>query len=174
MDATGREHEVDVIIYGTGFRVVDSLGEQRIVGRNGVKIQDAWRDGIEAYYGITTAGFPNLFFLLGPNTGLGHTSVVFMIESQVRYVIDCLRLLSKTKAKALDVRPEAQRAYNDRLQRRLDRLVWSEGGCTSWYLDEHGKNRTLWPGFTFEYWARTRKVKPEAYELIGAPGRPGA
>ncbi|WP_182898894.1 NAD(P)/FAD-dependent oxidoreductase [Microbispora sp. H10830] len=173
VDAAGREHEVDVIVYGTGFRVVDSLNEQRIVGRNGVKIQDAWRDGIEAYYGITTAGFPNLFFLLGPNTGLGHTSVVFMIESQVRYVMDCLRLLSKTKAKALDVRPSAQRAFNDRLQRRLDRLVWSDGGCTSWYLDEHGRNRTLWPGFTFEYWARTRKMKPAAYELIGARGRLG-
>ncbi|MEU7941974.1 flavin-containing monooxygenase [Microbispora bryophytorum] len=168
VDAAGREHEVDAIVYGTGFQVVDSLDAQRIAGRNGVKIQDAWRDGIEAYYGITVAGFPNLFFLLGPNTGLGHTSVVFMIESQVRYVMDCLRLLSKTRAKALDVRPSAQRAFNDHLQRRLDRLVWSAGGCTSWYLDEHGRNRTLWPGFTFEYWARTRKVNPAAYELIGA------
>ncbi|ETK33685.1 flavin-containing monooxygenase [Microbispora sp. ATCC PTA-5024] len=166
VDATGREHEVDVIVYGTGFKVVDALNEQRIIGRNGLKIQDAWRDGVEAYLGVSTAGFPNLFFLLGPNTGLGHTSVVFMIEAQVRYVMDCLRLLSRTGAGAVDVRPGAQRAYNDRLQRRLDRLVWTEGGCTSWYLDEHGKNRTIWPGFTFEYWARTRKVKPEAYELI--------
>jgi cation diffusion facilitator CzcD-associated flavoprotein CzcO len=167
VDATGREHEADVIIYGTGFKVTGALTEQQIIGRNGLKIQDAWRDGIKAYLGVSTAGFPNLFFLLGPNTGLGHTSVVFMIESQVRYVMDCLRLLSRTKARAMDVRPQAQRAYNDRLQRRLDRLVWTEGGCTSWYLDEHGKNRTTWPGFTFEYWARTRKVKPEAYELIG-------
>ncbi|GAA2866642.1 NAD(P)/FAD-dependent oxidoreductase [Streptosporangium fragile] len=166
VDATGRETEVDVIIYGTGFKVTDALGEQRIVGRNGRKIQEAWQDGIEAYYGVTTTGFPNLFFLLGPNTGLGHNSVVFMIEAQVRYVIDCLRLLSRTGARALDVRPEAQRAYNDRLRDRLDRLVWNEGGCRSWYLDEHGVNRTTWPGFTFEYWARTRKMKPGAYELI--------
>ncbi|GAA2991855.1 NAD(P)/FAD-dependent oxidoreductase [Streptosporangium longisporum] len=166
VDATGRETEVDVIVYGTGFKVTDALGEQRIVGRNGRKIQDAWQDGVEAYHGITTTGFPNLFFLLGPNTGLGHNSVVFMIEAQVRYVLDCLRLLSRTKARALDVRPEAQRAYNDRLRARLDRLVWSQGGCRSWYLDEHGVNRAVWPGFTFEYWARTRRPRPAAFELI--------
>ncbi|MFI6451367.1 flavin-containing monooxygenase [Streptosporangium amethystogenes] len=166
VDSTGREIEVDVIIYGTGFKVIEVLDEQQIIGRNGRKIQEAWQDGVEAYYGITTAGFPNLFFLLGPNTGLGHNSVVFMIESQVRYILDCLRLLSRTKARALDVRPEAQRDYNDRLQGRLNHLVWNEGGCRSWYLDEHGVNRTVWPGFTFEYWARTRRPKPEAYELI--------
>ncbi len=166
IDATGREHEVDVIVYGTGFKVTDALSEQRIIGRNGRKIQDAWQDGVEAYLGITASGFPNLFFLLGPNTGLGHNSVVFMIESQVRYVMDCLRLLSRTGAKALDVRPEVQRAYNDRLQRRLDRLVWTDGGCTSWYLDEHGRNRAIWPGFTFEYWTRTRRMRPSAYELL--------
>ncbi|GAA2379600.1 NAD(P)/FAD-dependent oxidoreductase [Nonomuraea africana] len=166
VDATAREHPADVVIYGTGFKVTDALQEQRIVGREGLKIQDAWQDGIEAYYGIATAGFPNLFFLLGPNTGLGHNSVVFMIESQVRYVMDCLRLLSRTGARAIDVRPERQRAFNERLQERLNRLVWTEGGCRSWYLDEHGVNRTTWPGFTFEYWARTRKMKPDAFELI--------
>ncbi|MGW0801642.1 flavin-containing monooxygenase [Nonomuraea sp. NPDC002799] len=165
-DAAGVEHEADVIVYGTGFKVVDALTDQRITGRNGLKIQDAWQDGIEAYHGITTSGFPNLFFLLGPNTGLGHNSVVFMIESQIHYVLECLRLLSRTQARALDVRPSAQRAYNRGLRERLDPLVWNAGGCTSWYLDEHGVNRTIWPGFTFEYWARTRKVKPGAYELI--------
>ncbi|MEU8250849.1 NAD(P)/FAD-dependent oxidoreductase [Nonomuraea sp. NPDC048916] len=166
VDVSGAEHETDVIVYGTGFKVTESLQDQRIVGRNGVKIQEAWQDGIETYYGIGTAGFPNLFFLLGPNTGLGHNSVVFMIESQIRYVIDCLRLLSRTRARALDVRPEAQRAFGRRLLERLDPLVWNSGGCDSWYLDEQGVNRTIWPGFTFEYWARTRKVKPGAYELI--------
>ncbi|WP_248963483.1 flavin-containing monooxygenase [Sphaerisporangium perillae] len=166
VDATGREHPVDVIIYGTGFKVTEALAEQRIVGRNGMKLQEAWRDGIQAYLGTVTAGFPNLFFLLGPNTGLGHNSVVFMIEAQVRYIMSCLRLLSTTRARALDVLPSAERAYNDRLQRRLSRLVWSEGGCVSWYLDDQGRNRTLWPGFTFEFWARTRTAKPTAYELI--------
>ncbi|MGW4644135.1 flavin-containing monooxygenase [Sphaerisporangium sp. NPDC004334] len=167
VDATGREHPVDVIIYGTGFKVAESLAQQPIIGRDGLKLQDAWRDGIRAYLGTLTAGFPNLFMLLGPNTGLGHTSVVFMIEAQVRLVMSCLRLLSATRARALDVRPSAERAYNERLQRRLRRLVWSEGGCTSWYLDGKGTNRAIWPGFTFEFWARTRAVKPGDFELIG-------
>ncbi|MEV5889642.1 flavin-containing monooxygenase [Nonomuraea fuscirosea] len=166
VDAAGVEHEADAIVYGTGFKVVDALTDRHITGRDGLSVQDAWKGGVEAYHGITASGFPNLFFLLGPNTGLGHNSVVFMIESQVRYVIECLRLLSRTGARALDVRPQAQRSYNDRLRARLDPLVWSAGGCRSWYLDEHGVNRTLWPGFTFEYWARTRRVKPGAYELI--------
>ncbi|MEV4071330.1 flavin-containing monooxygenase [Nonomuraea fuscirosea] len=166
VDAAGVEHEADAIVYGTGFKVVDALTDRHITGRDGLSVQDAWKGGVEAYHGITASGFPNLFFLLGPNTGLGHNSVVFMIESQVRYVIECLRLLSRTGARAMDVRPRAQRGYNDRLRARLDPLVWSAGGCRSWYLDEHGVNRTLWPGFTFEYWARTRRVKPGAYELI--------
>jgi cation diffusion facilitator CzcD-associated flavoprotein CzcO len=166
VDTSGAEHEADVIVYGTGFKVVDALSEKRIVGRDGLKIQDAWQDGVEAYYGIATSGFPNLFFLLGPNTGLGHNSVVFMIESQVRYVVECLRLLSRTRARALDVRPEAHREFNRRLRARLDPLVWNAGGCRSWYLDEHGVNRTIWPGFSFEYWARTRRVDSRAYELI--------
>jgi Predicted flavoprotein involved in K+ transport len=165
-DATGRAHDVDCVIYGTGFRVVDTLQNQRIIGRDGIKIQDAWRDGPEAYLGTTTAGFPNLFFLLGPNTGLGHNSVVFMIEQQVRHVMGCLRLLSRSGAKAIDVRPEAQRAFNEELRRRLRRLVWSAGGCHSWYLDDQGRNPTIWPGFTFEFWARTLRIRPEAYELL--------
>ncbi|WP_425585878.1 flavin-containing monooxygenase [Thermocatellispora tengchongensis] len=166
VDATGREREVDAIVYGTGFKVVDALQEWRITGRKGLTLADAWRDGVEAYLGVATAGFPNLFFLLGPNTGLAHTSVVFMIEAQVRYVMDCLRLLSRTGARGLDVRAEAQREFNRGLQRRLGRRVWSEGGCDSWYLDAHGVNRTIWPGFTFEYWARTRHARRTAYELI--------
>jgi cation diffusion facilitator CzcD-associated flavoprotein CzcO len=163
--ADGTEHEADVIIYGTGFKVTDALGEQRIIGRDGLKIQEAWADGIEAHHGITIAGFPNLFFLLGPNTGLGHNSVVFMIESQVQHVLSCLRLLTEEKAESIEVRPSAQRKFNDRMQRRLNKAVWSEGGCKSWYLDEHGVNRTLWPGFTFEYWARTRRARGRDYKL---------
>ena len=159
------EYEVDAIIYGTGFKVADALKEQHIVGRSGLKIQEAWAGGIEAHHGITIPGFPNLFFLLGPNTGLGHNSVVFMIEVQIQHIMSCLRLLSKHKADTIEVRPRAMRRFNDRIHRRLRRAVWSEGGCQSWYLDENGVNRTLWPGFTFEYWARTRKARPADYLL---------
>lgn len=163
--ADGTHHEVDVVIYGTGFKVTDALAEQHIVGRDGQKIQDAWADGIEAHHGITVAGFPNFFMLLGPNTGLGHTSVVFMIETQVQHVLSCLRLLQEEKAEVIEVKPSAQRRFNDHLQRRLRKRVWNEGGCKSWYLDESGVNRTLWPGFTFEYWARTRRARERDYTV---------
>ena len=161
--ADGREHQADVIIYATGFKVIESVTGLNVAGRDGRKLQAG---NLEAYRGVTVAGFPNLFLLLGPNTALGHTSVVFMIESQIQHVLSCLRLLARDKADAIEVNEEAQRRYNDALQRRLRRAVWSEGGCRSWYLDAEGVNRTLWPGFTFEYWARTRRARPGDYTVI--------
>ncbi|MQY06672.1 flavin-containing monooxygenase [Actinomadura macrotermitis] len=161
----GTEYEVDCIIYGTGFKVTDAIGQYRIVGRDGLKIQEAWADGVEAYRGTTVPGFPNLFFLLGPNTGLGHNSVVFMIEVQIQHVLSCLRLLQARGGDAIEPKPEALRSFNDRMHRRLNRAVWNEGGCQSWYLDENGVNRTLWPGHTFEFWAGSRKAKESDYVI---------
>jgi cation diffusion facilitator CzcD-associated flavoprotein CzcO len=161
----GTPREFDVIVYATGFRVTDAAAALNVTGRGGVKLADAWADGVEAHRGVTVPGFPSLFLLLGPNTGLGHTSVVFMIETQVQHVMSCLRMLSKERGAAIEARPEALRAYNDGLQRRLRRAVWNEGGCQSWYLDENGVNRTLWPGFTFEYWARTRRARRSEYAI---------
>jgi cation diffusion facilitator CzcD-associated flavoprotein CzcO len=160
--ADGALHEADVVIYATGFRVADSAAELNVTGRDGRKLAGAWAAGVEAYRGITVAGFPNFFLLLGPNTGLGHTSVVFMIESQVQHVISCLRLAG---AGTIEVREAASRRYNDALQRRLRRAVWSAGGCRSWYLDESRVNRAIWPGFSFEYWARTRRARRAAYQV---------
>ena len=167
LTADGTARDVDVIIYGTGFRVVDSATELNVTGRDGVKLADAWSGGVEAFRGITVAGFPNFFMLLGPNTGLGHTSVVFMIETQVQHVLSCLRILSKQKAAAIEVHEHALREYNDGLRRRLRRAVWEAGGCRSWYLDDAGVNRAIWPGFSFEYWARTRRARHRDYELDG-------
>jgi hypothetical protein len=106
--------------------------------------------------------------LLGPNTGQGHTSAVFMIESQIQHVLSCLRILAKDNADTIEASEAAQRRYNDALQRRLRRAVWSEGGCDSWYLDPAGVNRTLWPGFTVEYWARTRRARRADYAVTGS------
>jgi cation diffusion facilitator CzcD-associated flavoprotein CzcO len=163
--ADGSSYEVDVIIYGTGFKTVEAIAELNVAGRDGVKLKDAWRDGIEAYHGITVAGFPNLFLLLGPNTGLGHNSVVFMIESQAQHVLSCLRLIAGQQADAIEVKAPAQRRFNDRVQARLSMAVWSRGGCKSWYLDADGVNRALWPGFSFEYWARTRRARRADYRV---------
>ncbi|WP_283138389.1 flavin-containing monooxygenase [Rhizohabitans arisaemae] len=162
---SGREHPVDAIVYGTGFKVVDAIDEQHIVGRDGLRIQDAWKNGPHAHLGVLTAGFPNLFFLLGPNTGLGHTSIIFMIEAQTHYILECLRLLARTRSRAIEVKPEAEREYNRRIQRRLADKVWNTGGCRSWYLDKNEVNRSIWPGFTAEYWARTRRVNPRDFVL---------
>lgn len=161
--ADGEEHKADVIIYATGFKVIESVTSLNVTGRDGRRLRPG---NLEAYRGITMAGFPNLFLLLGPNTALGHTSVVFMIESQIQHVLSCLRLIARDKADAIEVVESAQRRYNDALQRRLRRAVWSEGGCRSWYLDADGVNRTLWPGFTFEYWARTRRARPGDYAML--------
>jgi cation diffusion facilitator CzcD-associated flavoprotein CzcO len=161
--ADGEEHKADVIIYATGFKVIESVTSLNVTGRDGRRLRPG---NLEAYRGVTMAGFPNLFLLLGPNTALGHTSVVFMIESQIQHVLSCLRLIARDKADAIEVVESAQRRYNDALQRRLRRAVWSEGGCRSWYLDADGVNRTLWPGFTFEYWARTRRARPGDYAML--------
>jgi len=163
--ADGVEHEADAIIFGTGFHVIDAMDSMPIVGANGLKLQDAWRDGIEAYYGVAVSGFPNLFLLVGPNTGLGHNSIVFMIEAQVRYIVRCIKLVQDSGGTLLDVRADAQRAFNDGLQERLGDTVWGSG-CKSWYLDSAGKNRTIWPGFTFDYWYRTRRPRSADFEVI--------
>ncbi|HEY2443614.1 MAG TPA: NAD(P)/FAD-dependent oxidoreductase [Streptosporangiaceae bacterium] len=164
----GREIEVDTIIFGTGFHVTDAWAKAQITGRGGLKIADAWRSGVTAHLGTTVAGFPNLFFIVGPNTGLGHNSIIFIIESQVRYVIGCLRLIASKQARSIEVRPGAQERFNRWVQRKSRGSVWLKGGCDSWYLDEHGVNRSLWPASTVNFWLRMRRVRPADFILEGA------
>jgi cation diffusion facilitator CzcD-associated flavoprotein CzcO len=165
--ADGAEHEVDTIIFGTGFTVAAGLGRSvPIIGRDGVALAESGRAGVEGFLGTTIAGFPNLFVLTGPNTGLGHSSMIFMMEAQLNYVLDALRLLDERGAVALDTRRDRQDAYNARIQRRLSGSVWLAGGCASWYLDADGRNRTLWPDYTFRFRRRTRKVRPGDHELL--------
>ena len=162
----GVEHEVDTIVFGTGFRVGDGMSRMAVTGRDGVKLADAWRDGPQALHGTTVAGFPNLFTLVGPNTGLGHSSMVLMIESQLNYVLDAMRMVEDNRAVAIDTVAAVQDDHNAELQRSLGAAVWGSGGCASWYLDEHGRNRTLWPGYTFTFRRRTRRADPAAHELV--------
>ncbi len=168
VDGNGVEHEVDAIIYGTGFHVTDAFDYLDITGVDGRDLAKDWRtNGIQTHLGITVAGYPNLFFLLGPNTALGHNSVVFMIESQIRYVAQAMALADERGAAALDTRESAQARFQSDLQRKLVNGVWTQGGCKSWYLDARGVNRAIWPGFTWRYWLRTRKVDPETFDLVG-------
>ncbi len=168
VDSTGVEHEVDAIIYGTGFKVTDALEYLDITGVDGRDLAKEWAaEGMQTHKGIAVSGFPNLFFLLGPNTALGHNSVVFMIESQSRYVVDAIKLADSRDAAALDVRPGVQDKFQQEIQDKLVKGVWTQGGCKSWYLDAKGVNRTIWPGFTWRYWLETRKVDPADFELSG-------
>jgi cation diffusion facilitator CzcD-associated flavoprotein CzcO len=165
VSADGTEREVDTIIFGTGFHVTDMPAAERVRGRDGRTLAEAWDGSPQAHMGAMVAGCPNLFFLVGPNTGLGHNSIVFMIESQCNYVVDALRLMQDRGAAELDVRPEAQAAYNARLQEQMRGTVWTSGGCASWYLDARGRNTTLWPTFTWPFRERTRRLDPAHYEL---------
>jgi cation diffusion facilitator CzcD-associated flavoprotein CzcO len=160
------ERPMDVLIYGTGFRATEPLIGARIVGRGGVEIHDAWRDRMNAYYGITVSGFPNFFLLLGPNTGLGHNSIILMTEAQVRYVMSCLKLMKRKKKNAIEVREDTQKKFVEDVYERLKSTVWQAGGCKSWYQDVRtGENTTLWPGTVIEYVRRTRHAAISDYTL---------
>jgi cation diffusion facilitator CzcD-associated flavoprotein CzcO len=161
--ADGTEREVDAIIYGTGFHVTDSFDKLHLVGPAGRKLSEEWSEGLSAYYGMTVAGFPNVFFLVGPNSGLGHNSIIFMIEAQVGYLMRCLDLMDRKGAKRIEPKKSAQDRFNAGIQDQLVRQVWSVGGCQSWYLDAHGRNTTIWPGFTWRYWTRTRRPDESAF-----------
>ncbi len=161
----GAEHAVDTIIFSTGFHVTDMPVATRIAGRDGVVLRDHWKDGMHAHRGSTVAGYPNLFFIVGPNTGLGHTSQVFMIESQIAYVLDALNQVQARGVGVVEVRPEAEEAWNDDVHKAMGRTVWTTGGCASWYLDERGRNTTLWPGFTFKFRNLTRRFDSASYRF---------
>lgn len=172
IDTAGVEHEVDAIIFGTGFHVTDAFDDLDVIGEHGQNLSKEWAsEGMRTHMGINVSGYPNLFFLLGPNTGLGHNSVVFMIEQQVRYVSEAMRLVRSRQAEAIDVRADSQERFNADIQRKLNKGIWSQGGCTSWYLDAKGVNRTVWPGFTWRYWMRTRRLDTSEFELIGNSAR---
>lgn len=159
----GREHPVDVIIHATGFVTTSFLAPMKVTGRGGLALEDAWKEGAEAYLGVAVPGFPNFFMLYGPNTNLGHNSIIFMIECQVRYVMGCLKAMAERRARWLDVRPEAMARFNEELRRELARTVWATG-CTSWYKTESGKITNNWSDFTLRYWWRTRRPRLAEFE----------
>ncbi|WP_322043416.1 NAD(P)/FAD-dependent oxidoreductase [Paraburkholderia sp. J67] len=163
--ADGVHHAFDAIVCGTGFQVNDVDAPFRVRGVDDADLGEAWRrDGPEAFLGTSVAGFPNLFFVIGPNTALGHNSMIFMIESQIRYIADCIRVLQRRGARTMSVRPDVQRAFNERLQAQLQRTVWTSG-CHSYYQTRSGKVTTLWPGFTFSFRRQTRRVRASDYEF---------
>lgn len=160
----GASRPVDAIILATGFRATEFVSPLKVFGRDGRELSEYWRDDALSYLGISVAAFPNLFMLVGPNTGLGHSSIVFMIEAQVRYVIGALGKAAKYGWRRLEVREDAQASFVRETQARLQGTAW-QSGCRSFYLSSNGRNYMMWPGSTVEYWRRTRRFDASAYTV---------
>jgi cation diffusion facilitator CzcD-associated flavoprotein CzcO len=163
VDRAGVLHEVDTIIFGTGFHVTDLPIAERIRGRAGRSLADVWGGSMQAHLGIDVPGFPNLFFLLGPNTGLGHNSVLLMIEAQIAYIRQALAHRERSRLRTLEPTPRAQRDSIAEIDRGTRGSVWTAGGCISWYVDKTGRNSTLWPGSVRAYQRRVAHFEPRDY-----------
>ncbi len=169
VDKDGVEREIDVLVIATGFHVTDQPIAGHITGKDGRTLAEVWSDkGMRAYKGTTIHGFPNLFQIVGPNTALGHSSIIFIIESQVRYIVDAARTLRREGLAAVEPTVEAQDAWNDEVQRKMQPTVWLTGGCASWYVDEFGNNTTLWPGQTFSFRNHLSRFDLDKYAVVPA------
>ena len=172
LTADGTEHPADVIVFGTGFKVTDMPIGHRILGRDGQSLHEVWKGSPNAHNGTMVGNFPNFFMLMGPGTGLGHTSVTIMIEAQVGYVIQALRLIRGSTA--VEPTARAMAAWHDEIDRMSRNTVWTTGGCASWYLDETGRNSTLWPTFAHLYRRRLSKFRPLEHHITSRLTEPVA
>jgi cation diffusion facilitator CzcD-associated flavoprotein CzcO len=157
-------HEADVLILGTGFASTQFLAPIAIQGKRGISLADRWKGGAEAYLGLTVSGFPNFFMLYGPNTNLGHNSILVMLEAQIGYVMEALALMKREGVRSLDVKPHVFASFQKEIGRRVADQVW-QAGCTSWYKNEAGRNTNNWIGLTLEYRWRTRRPQPDEYDI---------
>lgn len=160
----GQEHQVDVIICATGFQV----NAFAVHGHQGQALADTWIKTPEAYLGTTVTGFPNMFIMVGPNTGLGHNSIIYMIEAQAQYVIDAITKMRAQHLQSAMVKPEVQKQYNADIQKKLETSIWQTGGCRSWYQGKDGKNFALWPSFSFKFKMATRQCNLGDYTVVAA------
>ncbi|MCF4165406.1 NAD(P)/FAD-dependent oxidoreductase [Zavarzinia compransoris] len=168
ISSDGTAHDVDCIIYGTGFETQSYIAPMKVWGRQGAELNERWRNGAEAHKGVAVAGFPNFFILYGPNTNLGHNSIIFMIERQVNYIMQCLAEVAKRNAATLDVTAGAMSDYNTHLQEAFADTVWN-ANCDSWYKNAAGKITNNWPGFTVGYWWMMRHPDFAEFRFDGKP-----
>ncbi|MGZ4517418.1 MAG: flavin-containing monooxygenase [Mycobacteriaceae bacterium] len=166
VDKDGVEHEVDAIIFGTGFTPTEPPVAHLLRGEDKLTLAEHWAGSPHAYRGTTVAGFPNLFLMYGPNTNLGHSSIVYMLESQANYISDALSTMRRRKLSSLQVIPQVQREYNARIDERQAGTVWNTGGCSSWYIDATGRNSVMWPTLTWRFRKITKHFDPEHYVLV--------
>ena len=167
----GSERPADAIVFSTGFQVTEMPSSNLVRNADGKTLRECWeaQGGPRAHLGAAVNGFPNFFVMLGPNTGLGHSSMVYMAESQINYIVQALKTMDGQGAAVAEVRRDAEESYNRDIQKQLEGTVWNTG-CSSWYVDQHGRNVTLWPDWTFRFRQRTSRFDAESYEL-SAPVR---
>jgi cation diffusion facilitator CzcD-associated flavoprotein CzcO len=161
----GREREVDTIVLATGFHVHDAPGFDRVRGRDGLTLAEAWKGSPRAYLGTTIAGFPNLFLLVGPNSAGGFNSIIFTSEAHINYALNAIKAMDRHRLSAVEVRSDIYDAFAREAEEKLRHSVWNEGGCQSWYLDPNGRNGVWWPGFMGSLWRRTRRFDLSEYRL---------
>jgi cation diffusion facilitator CzcD-associated flavoprotein CzcO len=161
LTSQGKQLDLDVIVYSTGYDATDGVISYPVIGKGGQSVQDLWADFPRAYLGTTMPGFPNLFIVTGPNTGIGHTSAIFVIESQMEYITRAIQATVSKKAKAIDVKPEAEAAYTDMIHREMKQTVWHHGGCNSWYKSKSGRVIAMFPGFSFTFRQMAKAFKPQ-------------
>jgi 4-hydroxyacetophenone monooxygenase len=163
----GTLHEVDVIIYGTGFQASDFLTPMKVVGRGGRDLHQEWAGDARAYLGITLPGFPSFFMLYGPNTNIVvNGSIIYFSECEVHYVVDCIREILATGTRAIDPKPEVHQAYNERIDAGNLTMAWGVSSVSSWYKNATGRSAQNWPFSLLEYWQQTRAVDLDDYELL--------
>jgi cation diffusion facilitator CzcD-associated flavoprotein CzcO len=165
----GKEREVDAIVLATGFHVTDFPTLDIVTGRDGRTVSEVFdEEGIRAYKGTTIANFPNAFWILGPNSGIPYNSSIYMIESQINYIADAVATIEKRGLQTFEVRKDLQSKYSREVQKKMAGSVWLNGGCTSWFLDKHGNNSTLWPDFVFKFRRRLRRFDAAAYDTTAS------
>ncbi|WP_269621216.1 flavin-containing monooxygenase [Zhongshania sp. BJYM1] len=151
LTAQGEQLDVDLIIWSTGYDATDGVISYPVVGRDGMSLSTFWDEFPRAYLGTAIPNFPNFFVVTGPNTGIGHTSAIFIIESQMKYIMDSLRLLDKSGKQSVEVRADAENEYTQMVHSEMEKTVWKSGGCTSWYQSKSGHVVAMFPGFSFTY-----------------------
>jgi len=157
----GQQIDLDLIIWSTGYDATDGVISYPVIGKAGISLAEVWKDFPRAYLGTTIPDFPNFFVVTGPNTGIGHTSAIFIIEAQMNYILACLRELTQSGRRAIEVRPESEANYTQMIHSEMEKTVWKSGGCRSWYQSKSGHVIAMFPGFSFTYWSMAKAFKPQ-------------
>lgn len=166
LTAKGQQIDLDLIVYSTGYDATDGVISYPVIGKGGQSVQDVWAEFPRAYLGTTLPGFPNFFVVTGPNTGIGHTSAIFVIEAQMEYIRRAIQAVQNQGAKAIEVKPQAEADYTTMIHREMKQTVWQSGGCTSWYKSKSGHVIAMFPGFSFTFRQMAKAFKPGDHVIV--------